>query len=167
MRVTIEHLAVQGFKGAKGGQAWELGAKKVEITGDNYTGKTSIAEAIVYGLAGVNLEGSNRTDNLICLGQKAAKVIVRFTGIDGQDHEVIRSRGAKGGHLMLDGLEASQAQLERVLGPTEAFLAAFWPASLGAMKDSEARDFFLRLARPPAWDEVARQLTAASLPTRD
>lgn len=158
MNLIIHELRIEGFKGS-GKQSWTFG-QRVRITGENYTGKTSIAEAIVYGLTGLNLDGSPRTDGLIPLGAKKALVQVGFFGVDGQVHTVQRKRDdGKGNKIALDGAKASQTQVDRILGLSEAFLACFWPASLGAMKDTDARNFFLKIVRPPTWDQVLAELT--------
>lgn len=153
--VLIKFLEVVNFKGFASGR-YEFGPITL-IEGDNYQGKTSIAEAIMWGLYGVNLAGSNRTDDLIRRGADSATVTVGFE-VGGAEHTVIRTKSRQGSRLVLDGRPGSQSDIERLVGPLNYFMASFWPTSVLAMKDQAAREFFLGLLPPLKIDDVVSGL---------
>ncbi len=144
VKMFIKSLALENFKGTPKA-TYEFGPE-TRIYGDNHTGKTTIAEAIVFALYGTNLNGSNRTENLIMQGAKSASVTLKFTGEDGKQHEVTRVKGKqKQSTLTLNGKEVTQNELEDIVGSRKQFLAAFWPVYILGMSDSEAREFFVEL----------------------
>ncbi|PZN25917.1 MAG: hypothetical protein DIU71_19090, partial [Proteobacteria bacterium] len=123
------------------------------IRGENGAGKTTIAEAITWGLFGVDLAGSNRVDRLMHPETGGMMVSVRFIGPDGQEHRVTRMRRYRGGDLLVDGRKATQADIEQVVGPSRYWLPVFWPQTVGTWTDSQAREFFgwlLRRVEPEA-----------------
>ncbi|HEY8414365.1 MAG TPA: AAA family ATPase [Thermaerobacter sp.] len=145
--MQITALEMEGFRHHEGKVRYVFGGHDVEIRGENGAGKTTVAEAITWGLFGTNLGGSNRVDNLIHTRAKAMRVAVRFIGQDGEEHEVVRVRRARGGEILLDGRRASQVDIERVAGPSRYWLPVFWPATIGTWTDSQAREFFSWLLR--------------------
>lgn len=159
-------LALENFKSIT--KAHYSFSEQVLIQGDNGTGKSSIAEAIVYALFGTTLTGSNRTESYIRLGAKSMGVTLEFKGVDGQKHVVSRSRGrSKQLALTLDGKNVTQEAVEELMGDRHQFLAAFWPTYVLGMKEADAREFFAKLlpALPPgevltALDEPFRSVLA-------
>lgn len=142
--MLINSITLENFKGTSRAN-YEFGPE-TKIYGDNHTGKTTIAEAIVFALYGVNLNGSNRTENLIKQGAKSAAVSLVFTDDAGKRHEVKRVRGKQKQLLLtLDGIDTTQDKLEEIIGPRKQFMAAFWPEYVLGMGDSEAREFFVGL----------------------
>lgn len=154
-RVLIKSLEVVNFKGLTSGR-YAFGQITL-IEGDNFQGKTSIAEAIIFGLYGVNLSGSNRTDDLIRRGAESTTVTITFE-IGGAEHTVVRTKSRQGSRLVLDGRPGNQGDIDRLTGPLHYFLASFWPASVLAMKDQAAREFFLGLLPPLKIDDVVANL---------
>ncbi|MGI9862704.1 AAA family ATPase [Moorella naiadis] len=137
-------LILKNFKGTPWA-SYEFGPE-TKIYGDNRTGKTTIAEAIVFASHGTNLNGSNRTENFIMQGAKSADVTLRFTDDTGKQHTITRARGKqKQLYLTLDGADATQEKMEEIIGPRKQFMAAFWPVYILGIGDSEAREFFVEL----------------------
>lgn len=58
------------------------------LLGDNGKGKSSILEAIGYALFGSDLRGTQK--EAIQYGKKSGKILVEFTGIDGEEYIVTR-----------------------------------------------------------------------------
>ncbi len=153
----INSLALENFKGTPRA-SYEF-SPETRIYGDNHTGKTTIAEAIVFALYGVNLNGSNRTENLIKQEAKSAAVSLVFTDDAGKRYEVKRVRGKqKQLSLTLDGIDTTQDKLEEIIGPRKQFMAAFWPVYVLGMGDSEAREFFMELLPQTPPEKVLENL---------
>lgn len=146
--VRIVSVEMAGFRRHAGPATYHLDAPRVIVRGDNGKGKTTIAEAITYALFGTDLSGSPRVDRLIHQGAKGMEVAVVVRTADGAEHEVRRSRRGRSSDLRLDGRPATQAEVERVVGPARYWLPVFWPATLAGWSDSEAREFFAGLLPP-------------------
>jgi DNA repair exonuclease SbcCD ATPase subunit len=152
--LKIISLEVTNFKGTKKAK-YQFG-DRVVILGDNYTGKTSIAEAIVFGLYGINLDGSSRTDALINQDSKKAEVTVHVE-VNGESYEITRE-ATRQKKVSLNGVQASQTEIEKIIGPVDKFMIAFWPTHVLGMKDAEAREFFMSLVKKVEQSEVLDQL---------
>lgn len=129
---------------------------RIVITGDNFQGKTSIAEAIVFGLFGTNLTGSPYTDGLIRKGTKSAEVTVMFE-VGEETHEVTRVKGKKS-EVYLDGEKLSQTEVDKFVGEKERFLTVFLPGYFTGLPDKDGREMLMKLIRPPVVDEVLRAM---------
>lgn len=152
--MKITSLEVKNFKGQK--MAQFSFNDKVSIVGDNYTGKTSIAEAIVFALYGINLAGSSRTDSLINQEAKKAEVTICFESNDGE-YEV-RREATRQKKVFLNGVAASQKDVDPFVGPSDRFMAAFLPTFVIGMKDKDARDFFMKFVKRLKPETVLDQL---------
>lgn len=153
----IKSLALENFKGTR--QANYNFGRVNEITGDNGTGKTTIAEAIVFALFGTTLSGSNKTEGLILQGEEKASVTLRFLDHSGREHVLTRVRGkSKQLSLTLDGRAVTQPDVDALVGDKKAFMATFWPVYVLGLSDSEAREFFVGLLQPVAPEKVLEQL---------
>ncbi|PZN04866.1 MAG: hypothetical protein DIU76_08435, partial [Bacillota bacterium] len=159
MRILAVSMA--GFRHHGEPVTFDTDADRVEVTGDNATGKTTLAEAIVFGLYGTNLEGSPRVDNLLHPRAKEMTVAVRFLGGDGREHEVVRTRTRRGSEIRLDGRKVSQVDVEVAAAPARYFLPAFWPTAIAGWPDREAREFFASLVPPPQPEAVLEALGPA------
>ncbi|MGI9951938.1 AAA family ATPase [Moorellaceae bacterium AZ2] len=153
----IKNLALENFKGTRRA-SYEFGRGN-EITGDNGTGKTTIAEAIVFALFGTTLSGSNKTESLILHGEEKASVTLTFLDHSGREHVLTRVRSkSKQVSLTLDGRTVTQPDIDALVGDRKAFMAAFWPSYVLTLSDSEARGFFVGLLQPVAPEKVLEQL---------
>lgn len=147
MEVIFEALEVNNFRGFSGHLAFKFGPR-VLITGDNGVGKSSIAEAIVYALYGVDIQGSNKhLESLVGKAGKDMQVTLTLR-VDAARHVVSRGRKGSKGYLALNGVPATQDSVERLVGPQAYFLAAFLPGTVLRMPDKAARDFFMSLVAP-------------------
>lgn len=142
--MIIRQLEVRNFKGAQ--HAICVFGERVRITGDNYAGKTSIAEAIVFALYGLNLDGSSRTDSLINKDERKAEVSVTVEA-DGRIFEIRREQ-TRQKKVMLNKVQVTQSEIESIIGPAENFMASFWPTHVLGMSDKEARNFFMKFVQP-------------------
>lgn len=156
--IRLLALTAEAFKGLPDG-TYALDADRIAVTGDNGVGKTALGEAILYACCGLTPWGSPRVDAWIRRGAAGFTVTCTLQGRDGAVHTLPRRHTPKGTRLTLDGQAASQADLEAVIGPADAFRLGFWPAAWLALPDAEARAPLLAACPPadpaPIWAQVA------------
>ena len=142
---------------------FDLNASRVGISGENAVGKSTIAEAITFALYGTTIMGSPYVDHLIRTGAKDAEVTVELEREHGSI-QVTRSLGKKK-KVYLDGQEASQSDIERIIGGKEHFLTAFAPTYFASLADKDAREMLMRLIKAPTREEVFAKMTKADVET--
>jgi len=142
--MKINNLEVKDFKGF-GSNSFKFG-DNVTIEGDNFKGKTSIAEAIVFSLYGVDLAGSSRTDNLINLEAKKATVTIELALND--EEVTIKREATRQKKVYLNGTVSSQAAVQELLPSLEIFMVQFLPTYILGMKDTPARELFMKFVEP-------------------
>ncbi|SMB96801.1 AAA domain-containing protein [Thermanaeromonas toyohensis ToBE] len=153
----IKSLVLENFKGTRQA-SYEFGRVN-EITGDNGTGKTTIAEAIVFALFGTTLSGSNKTEALILQGEEKCSVSIAFVDGAGREHVLTRIRGkSKQLSLTLDGRAVTQPDVDAMIGDRKAFMAAFWPTYVLGLSDAEARELFVGLLQSVPFEKVLEQM---------
>jgi len=153
--VRIQALQCRDFK-AHSDISLTFG-NRVSISGENYIGKTSIAEAIVVGLFGTTLTGSPYTEELIRdygkpTAAKKFEVAVTFE-VDGEIHEVVRVRGKKS-EVYLDGAKSSQNEVDKLIGEKERFLTVFAPGYFTSQPDKDGREMLMKLVKAPTQQTV-------------
>ena len=137
--------------------SFDLNSPRVGLSGDNGVGKSSIPEAVVVALYGTTIMGSPFVDHLIRTGAKDAEVTVELETEHGSI-QVTRTLGKKK-KVYLDGQEATQADIERIIGGKEHFLAAFAPTYFASLADKDAREMLMKLIKAPTRDEVFAKMT--------
>lgn len=136
-----------------------------EIEGENFQGKSTIAEGIVVGLRGVNLEGSNRLTSLIKDKKSKAKIEIEFT-YRNKHHRIIREISKKKNQLYYNHVELTQTKLDQLLkwGDIETFLYIFLPCfAVKELKDKKGREFFTSHMSIPNSEEVLHRLDPSYL----
>lgn len=152
--LTLESLTIRSFKAITHAVTFSFTAT-TRITGDNGQGKSSVADAIVWSLFGVNRAGSPQVDAWIpaVSGHLAAEVT--FFGLDGRRHTLHRHKDAKRTTIRLDGRPVPQTECAAAVGSVTTFLAAFDPTWWLDQKESDLRRFCLSLL-PPVDPETVR-----------
>jgi DNA repair exonuclease SbcCD ATPase subunit len=128
------------------------------ILGDNETGKTTIQEAIVWGLLGCNLNGNDKANAL--LQNKKSKnmyVEVKFVDNNGNPHTVERSTGAKT-TIALDGKVVKQEEIYTYTADKDTFLSVFVPGYFESRDTTKTRKFLMDTMPPIGKDEVIAKL---------
>jgi DNA repair exonuclease SbcCD ATPase subunit len=130
----------------------------VNISGDNETGKTTIQEAIVWGLLGCNLNGNDKANAL--LQNKKSKnmyVEVKFIDNNGNPHTVERSTGSKT-TIALDGKVVKQEDIYTYTADKDTFLSVFVPGYFESRDTAKTRKFLMDTMPPIGKDEVIAKL---------
>lgn len=129
------------------------------IEGDNFLGKTTIGEAICWGLYGVDLFGSNQSfDKLLNKKSKEATVELIFEA-KGNQHKVIRSRRGSNTKLILNNRESKQTEIDDLLPELKVFLSAFNIHYFQRLGNKDARDLLMKQLPEIQPEEVIAKLT--------
>ena len=153
--MKILSLKIDGFKHATEPLTYNFNPAHTQITGDNRTGKTTILEAIAWGLLGVSLQGTDRVDNLSNPDSKRMLVNLAFEH-DGITHELTRYKTKGTPVLELDGKKATQGQIEGMFGSREVMLSAMLPGYFCGLEPKRGRELLVSLmARIPEGDVLA------------
>lgn len=165
-KFEIKSLSLKDFKGVTSQQFYEFG-NEVSIIGDNFTGKTTIAEAALFGLYGVDLQGSSRTDALVNKELKRGKCEVAIViETDQGEFKITRSATKTKKTVKLDKNEVTQKEILEIVGEMDLFLTSYLPTQVLGYKDKEAREFFMRFVSEVDTNEVLKSLGAFAEPLK-
>ena len=119
------------------------------IRGDMRTGKTSIAEAVIFTLFGTTPTKSPSVDAWFPPNRTALRAEVTLMGFDQQTHTIVRERTRSKTTIVLDGLTCpNQDALTPIIGTVDQFQPAFFPLTMTQWKSTEARQFWTQLLPP-------------------
>src|SRR5690554_1779500 len=103
-QIIIKRLEYQGFKNSKDIIRVEL-TERTKIYGPNGVGKTTVGEAISWGLLGSNLSGNTRADStLVNNNSKSMYVKILFNNGE-KDIILLRYKGSKTTIYLAEGTE--------------------------------------------------------------
>lgn len=157
-KFQIKSLTVKDFKGVTTQQFYEFG-NEVVIQGDNFTGKTTIAEAILFGLYGVDLQGSPRTDALVNKDLTRGKCeVVVVLETDQGEFKIARSATKTKKFIKLNKNEVSQKEVFEIVGEMDLFIVSYLPSHVLSFKDKEAREYFMKFVSEVEPAEVLKEL---------
>ena len=129
------------------------------ITGDNFTGKTSIMHGICYALYGVSFFGQSNIDNLMRENTTNVEVSIVFCDQNNVPHTLTRTRRGNQTGIVLDSRSVRQEDIEQMLCSKDLFLSMFNPSYLPELGTAIARDL-LESSLPPVPNEaVLEQLS--------
>lgn len=159
--MKILSLKMEGFKPFAESKEFNFDPTHTVISGDNYTGKTTIIEAIVWGLLGVNLQGSDRVDTLLNTGSKRMMIDMVMEH-DGQTHQLRRYKAKGSPVLEIDGKKATQVQLEGMIGSKDVMLATILPGYFAGLDAKKGRELLVSLMTRIPKEEVMEALDPAT-----
>lgn len=155
-RLRIDALTVRGFKGFGEEHSFTFGPMTV-ITGHNGEGKSSIADAIAFAIAGVPFSGGTRLDQLYHGDTRELSVTMDFTDDTGS-RRLCRRRVRDEMEITLDGLRATQRDLTLMFGERDLFLSIFNPRYFIQTLGSRGRDLLSRYLPEVPHEHVLSQL---------
>ena len=157
--MKITHLSMSGFRYVTDKETKTYNFSDYTfISGDNETGKTTIQEAIVWGLVGCNLNGNDKANSL--LQNKKSKnmyVEVKFIDNNGIHHTVERSTGSKT-TIALDGKIVKQEEIYTYTADKDTFLSVFVPGYFESRDATKARKFLMDTMHPIDKDEIVPRM---------
>lgn len=162
--ISILNLIIKGFKGYKEEAEFNF-SDYTKITGDNGLGKTSIGEAIMWGLYGCNLNGNSKADSeLLNKSSKEIRVKLQFKS-NNEYHVVERIKKGKIAEVYLDEKLTTQIQLTSFIGiQKDIFLSIFNPMYFMTLTPSEARKFIADILPNISKEDIFNSLQAEAYP---
>ncbi len=155
--LLIKRLEVEGFRGYKERHSFRFGMVN-EIEGGNGRGKSSIMEAISFGLAGVDKFGKERSADRLMNNKGNEMVIVIEIERNGTSYEierrVTRLKTKMETRILINRLQGSQDQIDQILGNRRRFLTSFLPQFLLTMSDKDLEAEFVSLIPLPRDEDV-------------
>ena len=163
-KFEIKSLTMKDFKDVTTQQFYEFG-NEIIIQGDNFKGKTTIAEAILFAFYGVDLQGSSRTDALVnkdlTRGKCEVAVVIET---DQGEFKITRSATKVKKFIKLDKNEVTQKEITEIVGEMDLFIVSYLPTHVLGFKDKEAREFFMKFVDEVEPSEVLKSLGAFAEP---
>ena len=136
--LQIEHLTVTGFGCFAGEHTWTFG-RMTTVTGHNYQGKSTIADAIAYALTGAPFFGGRDLDRLQNEGSPFMRVELTVRVDDGKTHEIRRARQGGKTALSVDGTTTTQERFAERFGSRDLILSLLNPLYFAEVLGGDGR----------------------------
>lgn len=159
--MKIESIKMSGFKNVPDSDFKEYHFSDYPvITGENYTGKTTICEAICWGLLGCNINGNERSDSLL-LNNNSRDMLVEiiFQDNNGSLHTLKRSKGINNG-IILDDRGIAQKDLFGYTGDKHIFMSIFVPRFFETLCAKDGRELLIGILPPVSREEIFSKLSS-------
>lgn len=124
--LQIMQLTVTGFGCFADEHTWTFG-RMTTVTGHNYQGKSTIADAIAYALTGAPVFGGRDLDRLQNEGSPFMCVELTVRTDDGKTHEIRRARQGGKTALSVDGTTTTQERFAERFGSRDLILSLLNP----------------------------------------
>ena len=136
--LQIEQLAVTGFGCFADEHSWTFG-RRTAVTGHNYQGKSTVADAIAYALTGAPYFGGRDLDRLQNGSSAGMRVEVTVRTEDGQTHVIRRGRHEGKTFVSLDGVLMTQERFAERLGSRDLILSLLNPLYFAEVLGGDGR----------------------------
>lgn len=136
--LQIEQLTVTGFGCFADEHTWTFG-RMTTVTGHNYQGKSTIADAIAYALTGVPFFGGRDLDRLQNEGSPFMRVELTARTDDGKAHEIRRARQGGKTVLSVDGTTTTQERFAERFGSRDLILSLLNPLYFAEVLGGDGR----------------------------
>lgn len=136
---VITQLSLCDFRGFSGEKSWTLG-QLTKITGHNYQGKSSIADAIAFALTGAPYFGGRDLDRLHHSGAAMMWVEAVLCTDEGKTHTVHRIRQNGRTVLSVDGATTTQERFAERFGSKDLILSLLNPLYFAEVLGGDGRN---------------------------
>lgn len=136
--LQIMQLTVTGFGCFADEHTWTFG-RMTTITGHNYQGKSTIADAIAYALTGAPFFGGRDLDRLQNEGSPFMRVELTVRTDDGKTHEIRRARQGGKTALSVDGTTTTQERFAERFGSRDLILSLLNPLYFAEVLGGDGR----------------------------
>ncbi|MGN1358696.1 MAG: AAA family ATPase [Bacilli bacterium] len=159
MQLEGKKISIKGFRNYKEEVAYNL-ARKVKIFGDNGLGKSTVKEAICWGVLGTDSNGNERaTTNLINNDNpKVTEVAFDFI-LDGEPHSIVRRKKGSSNDVYWDDKKSSTSDILKQLFVTkDIFLSIFNPYYFPNLTPKSAKEILSEVCKPIGRDVIFAEL---------
>ena len=136
--LQIVQLTVTGFGCFAGEHTWTFG-RMTTITGHNYQGKSTIADAVAYALTGAPVFGGRDLDRLQNESSPFMRVELTVRTDDGKTHEIRRARQGGKTALSVDGTTTTQERFAERFGSRDLILSLLNPLYFAEVLGGDGR----------------------------
>ena len=136
--LQIMQLTVTGFGCFADEHTWTFG-RMTTITGHNYQGKSTIADAIAYALTGAPVFGGRDLDRLQNEGSPFMRVELTVRTDDGKTHAIRRARQGGKTALSVDGTTTTQERFAERFGSRDLILSLLNPLYFAEVLGGDGR----------------------------
>lgn len=136
--LQIEQLTATGFGAFAQERCWDFG-KTTTVTGHNYQGKSTIADAIAYAITGSSYFGGRDLDRLQNNESSSMMVEVAVRTDDFQLHKIRRMRQNGTTTLSVDGTTTTQERFAERFGSKDLILSMLNPLYFAEVLGSSGR----------------------------
>ena len=155
---VITQLSLCGFRGFATEHSWTLG-QLTKITGHNYQGKSSIADALAFALTGAPYFGGRDLDRLHNNGTPTMWVEVEIHTNEGRTHKIRRVRQNSRTVLSIDGAATTQERFAERFGSKDLILSLLNPLYFAEVLGSDGRKLIEQYLPPVSHDTVLAKLS--------
>ena len=136
--LQIEQLAVTGFGCFADEHSWTFG-RRTAVTGHNYQGKSTVADAIAYALTGAPYFGGRDLDRLQNGASANMRVEIAVHTEGGQTHVIRRGRHEGKTFVSLDGVLMTQERFAERFGSRDLILSLLNPLYFAEVLGGDGR----------------------------
>ena len=155
---VITQLSLCDFRGFSGEKSWTLGPL-TKITGHNYQGKSSIADAIAFALTGAPYFGGRDLDRLHNNGTPTIWVEVEIHTNEGRTHKIRRVRQNSRTVLSVDGAATTQERFAERFGSKDLILSLLNPLYFAEVLGGDGRKLVEQYLAPVSHETVLSKLS--------
>ena len=156
--LQIVQLTVTGFGCFADEHTWTFG-RMTTVTGHNYQGKSTIADAIAYALTGAPFFGGRDLDHLHHADAPFLRVEMLVRTDDGQTHEIRRVRQNSKSILSVDGTTTTQERFAERFGSRDLILSLLNPLYFTEVLDGSGRKLIEQYLQPVPHEAVMAKLS--------
>ena len=150
----IQKICISGFKNYQESVVFEFN-NYTEILARNAQGKSSISEAIAWGLYGCDISGDSKADSkLKNVNSDSMYVIIDFE-YNGQNNRIVRKK-SKSLTLKLNDEKITEKQLLSYLPDKDLFLAIFNPKHFLSYSMAKQRSLILKMIKV-SYEDVSKR----------
>lgn len=159
--MKIKWVEYDGFKSFSSNIKFNLFNNSL-ITGHNHSGKTSIAEGIIYTLYGRDLDGKFKIEDMANIHHPTKEVKTTVCILDSdtfEDHVITRIKNPKqsGYKLLMDDNEVTQGTIDNIFGNWDVFLSAFYSTYFIGLDNNDKRSLVEQITPTVDYVEIFRK----------
>ncbi|MFR3786508.1 MAG: AAA family ATPase [Agathobaculum desmolans] len=156
--IQIDRLTVTGFGCFADERSWTFGSMTT-VTGHNYQGKSTIADAVAYALTGAPFFGGRDPDRLQNEGSPFLRVELSIRTEDGKPHEIRRGRQSGKTFLSVDGTTITQERFAERFGSRDLILSLLNPLYFAEVLGGDGRTLIEQYLPPVPHEAVTERLS--------